>query len=386
MNQPAIELRGVTWGHTRGYVPLVATAQRFEELHPDVRISWSRRSLEDFSNRPLEQYAQNCDLLLISHTWAGHIAETKVIEPLDEWFSQAFLKDQASHSVGRSHESYYYNDSQWALAIDTAAPVAAARNDLLEALIISAPETWEDVVVLAEQGKVAAPFTPLDTLMHFYMLCATLGDEACRSDKHLVGQDTGLKALELLGELTSFLNPKCFEWNPIQVYEAMTQTDDYAYCPFAYGYSNYARRRYARRTLKFADLVTLSGSDRLLGPLGGAGIAISASSQNKWMAAEYAEFVSSSEMQKGYYVEFGGQPSYRSAWTGRFANATTDNYFIDTLPAVDRAFLRPRYRGHMNFQAKAGVPIREFLMNGGSPIQVLNHLDKMFVESKRSAS
>ena len=32
------ELRGITWQHTRGYLPMVATAQRFSELHPDVQI------------------------------------------------------------------------------------------------------------------------------------------------------------------------------------------------------------------------------------------------------------------------------------------------------------------------------------------------------------
>ena len=38
---------------------------------------------------------------------------------------------------------------------------------------------------------------------------------------------------------------KSFGWNPIIAYEAMTSRDDYVYCPFAYGYSNYARRGYA---------------------------------------------------------------------------------------------------------------------------------------------
>jgi len=32
-------LRGITWGHSRGYLPLVAAAQRFAELHPGVEIA-----------------------------------------------------------------------------------------------------------------------------------------------------------------------------------------------------------------------------------------------------------------------------------------------------------------------------------------------------------
>ena len=36
---PAVRrLTGITWNHTRGYLPLVATAQRFSEMHPEVEI------------------------------------------------------------------------------------------------------------------------------------------------------------------------------------------------------------------------------------------------------------------------------------------------------------------------------------------------------------
>jgi multiple sugar transport system substrate-binding protein len=34
-----IHLKGIAWNHTRGFVSVVATAQRFEELHPGVSIS-----------------------------------------------------------------------------------------------------------------------------------------------------------------------------------------------------------------------------------------------------------------------------------------------------------------------------------------------------------
>ncbi len=44
-------LRGITWNHSRGYVSVVATAQRFCELHPQVAISWDKRSLQEFARR-----------------------------------------------------------------------------------------------------------------------------------------------------------------------------------------------------------------------------------------------------------------------------------------------------------------------------------------------
>jgi len=45
-----IELRGIAWNHSRGFTSVVATAQRFEELHPEVRITWEKRSLQAFAD------------------------------------------------------------------------------------------------------------------------------------------------------------------------------------------------------------------------------------------------------------------------------------------------------------------------------------------------
>lgn len=382
MNQSTVNLTGITWGHTRGYLPLVATAQRYEELNPGVHITWKRLPLEEFSSRSMDKLAHEADMLVISHSLVGHFAERGMAEPLDNWFSQAFLEARAKSSVGRSHESYRYEDSQWALGIDSAAPVAAARMDLLKELKISIPREWDDMIVLAEQGKVATPLAPVDALMHFYMLCETLGERACAGEDAVVSREIGEQALERLRELAVHLDDACFDWTPIRIYEAMTQSDDIAYCPFGFGYSNYAKKRYARRQLKFADLVSLPGHGPLIGPLGGSGICISAESAYKWQAAEYAEFMAVSEIQKGYYIDFGGQPCFRDAWIGDFANAQTDNYFADTLPSLERAFIRPRYDGHMMFQREAGYPIREFLLEGGDAGDVLNRLDGLYARSR----
>ncbi|MFC7292743.1 ABC transporter substrate-binding protein [Hirschia litorea] len=377
-----IELKGITWSHTRGYVPMTATAQRFEELNPGVRISWSKRSLQAFADEPIDKLAEKYDLLVIDHPWAGFAAKTGVISSLTKLLPAEFLKDQAENSVGHSHESYSYDGQQWALAIDAATPVASARMDLLQAAGVEMPQTWDELLSLAKQGKVAVPSIPQDTLMNFYMLCSTMGEDPCQQDTHIVSQDIGIKSLQMLRELSSYLDRNCFDWNPIQVYEAMTQTDTFAYCPFAYGYSNYAKPNYARKLLKFADTVRLEGTDRLRTTLGGTGLAISASSKHKDIAAKYAEYVGNPNMQKGFFIEFGGQPGHRAAWEAEAGNLATDNYFNDTLPTLDRAFLRPRYHGHMYFQDNSGAPIREYLMNGGDEIKLLSKLNETYVKSK----
>ena len=382
MPPSVIELNGITWSHTRGYSPMAATAQRYEELHPGIRINWRKRSLQAFADEPIDKLAERYDMLVIDHPWAGFAARTGVIQALDQWLPRDFLEDQKRNSVGASHESYSYDGKQWALAIDAATPVAAARPDLLQKAGIAMPSTWADLMTLARLGRVAVPSIPQDTLMNFYMLCSTLGEDPCQSTDQVVSDETGIKALNMLRELSLLLDKRCFDWNPIQTYEAMTQTDDFTYCPFAYGYSNYAKPSYARKSLKFSDLVSLPGTGRCRSTLGGTGLAISSQSKHKEIAAHYAQFVANPQMQSGFYLEFGGQPGHRQAWHCDYANTTTNNYFSDTLPALDRAFLRPRYHGHMAFQDNAGGPIREFLMNGGDAKVLLQQLNELYLTSR----
>src|SRR5690606_6870508 len=146
---------------------------------------------------------------------------------------------------------------------------------------------------------------------------------------------------------------------PFMVFEEMTQFDQIAYCPFAYGYSNYARKGYARRLLNFHDLIALQPGKPLVTTLGGAGLAVSSQSKAIDVAVDYAQFVCSSEIRSTLYVESGGQPGNRQAWTDERVNLMNTNFFADTLPALQRAYLRPRYHGHMYFQDHAGTVIVE---------------------------
>ena len=79
-----ITLRGMTWAHTRGFVPMAATAQRYQELHPGVEIVWEKRSLRDFEEFPVEGLAARYDLLVIDHAFVGFAARHRVLQPLDE--------------------------------------------------------------------------------------------------------------------------------------------------------------------------------------------------------------------------------------------------------------------------------------------------------------
>ena len=78
---PEIELKGITWNHSRGYNPMVCTSQRFMELHPNVNITWEKRSLQAFADEPIDKLAERFDFLVIDHPWTGFAAKNKFILP-----------------------------------------------------------------------------------------------------------------------------------------------------------------------------------------------------------------------------------------------------------------------------------------------------------------
>ncbi len=376
------QLKGITWNHSRGYVSVVATAQRFSEMNPEVEITWEKRSLQGFADAPIQQLAEKYDLLVIDHPWAGFAADKNILVPFDQHLSKDYLADQAANSVGKSHESYNFDGFQSALAIDAATPIATYREDLLHKQALSLPDTWEDLIQLAKQGKVAFPAIPIDSLMNFYMLCSTQGEDPCVQDDTVVSTPMGIMALEQLRELANCCSPAIFHRNPIQTYNVMSSTDEIVYCPFAYGYSNYSRTGYAPHLLRATEMVSIGHHGRLKSTLGGTGLAISLKCAHLDVALEYAAFTASPECQRTLFMTSGGQPGHRSAWLDDEVNRLNHDFFKATLPSLDRAYLRPRYSGYLHFQDNAGDLVRDYMMHGGSPDKVLEGMNKLYVESK----
>ncbi len=374
------KLTGITWNHTRGILPLLATAQRFGELYPDIEITWEKRSLQAFADYPIERLAENFDLLIIDHPFAGHAAAHPTLLALDEYLPADYLADQADHSVGVSHESYNFGGHQWALAVDAATPVSAYRPDLLERYEAQVPKTWQDLLTLARRGLVALPAIPIDSLMAFYMLCLALDEEPFTGPEQVVSYEVGSAALENLRELVSLCDPACLRRNPIATYEALVNGDKLVYSTFAYGYSNYARPDYTGHPLRFAGLVSFNGK-RLRSTLGGTGLAISRRCQYVEEAVAYTRFVGSSECQRGMYFTSGGQPGHRGAWVDPAVNRVGNNFFLDTLPTLDEAYLRPRYPGYIKFQDHAGPVVHRYLSEAENLKDTLAALDVLYRES-----
>lgn len=378
-------LNGITWGHSRGITPLLAASQRYQEMFPDVEIRWKKRTLQEFADFPIEKLTDTYDLLIIDHPWVGTAAHTGCVLPLDEYLPETFLQEQEVLSTGASHKSYHYNGHQWALAIDAATPVSSFRSDLLQLHHEPVPKKWEQVLQLAKAGKLALPAIPIDALMNFYMFCIAVGETPFEQEAFIVSPEKGAEAMEMMRELYALLPEEMFHLNPIGVAERMSGANDYWYCPFAYGYSNYSRNGYAKYRLDYGDIPTFGGTP-FRSTLGGTGLAVSAASAYKEEAVRFAQMVASPEWQCGLYMESGGQPGLRAAWTNETSNALTGNYFLNTLPALERAFVRPRHHGYLDFQDEAGYPLQEFLRYGGTARTTLEKLEHLYRKSFQESS
>ena len=72
-------IKGITWNHSRAFPPLVAVSQRYEELHPGVRIQWDKRTLDEFGHKPIDRLIKDYDLIVIDHPWAGFCFERNLV-------------------------------------------------------------------------------------------------------------------------------------------------------------------------------------------------------------------------------------------------------------------------------------------------------------------
>lgn len=378
----AVELTGMTWSHSRGYSSIAAVSQRYEELHPEVTLRWEKRSLADFENQPVGELAKRYDLLIIDHPWTGFGLESGVLRPLETLFPKEFLADQEAHSTGPSYRSYTLDGHQLALPVDSAAPIAVYRPDLLSQDAL--PQTWEEMIEQAKKGTTILAAAPLYTLLDFFMMCATIaGGEETLYWEEVAPPEVAREALERQRELTSLCPPFIFDINPIQVYEMMCgEGENYMYCPFIFGYSNYSRPGYGRHIVKAANVVRY-GAGLLRTTLGGTGLAISSKCRNLAETVDFCQYALSEEIQKTIFFDAGGQPGHCAAWLDQAVNARSNRFFLDTLETISHASMRPRYNGYMHMQDNGGAVIREYLMTGRDLGGTLEKLNKIYHVSRR---
>ena len=94
-----IELKGMTWDHSRGYDPMIATSQIFSKKHDnEVIIHWDKRSLQAFADRPINQMVDEYDLMVIDYPHVGEVSAKGLLQKfdIDEYKNELnFLKEQS---------------------------------------------------------------------------------------------------------------------------------------------------------------------------------------------------------------------------------------------------------------------------------------------------
>tara|TARA_B110000196_G_scaffold305620_1_gene303404 strand:- start:185 stop:1330 length:1146 start_codon:yes stop_codon:yes gene_type:complete len=373
-------LKGMAWDHSRGYDPMVATANEFKKKNSDYEIIWEKRSLQAFADRPIEQMTSDYDFMVIDHPHVGEASRKGLLLELNHYEKyQKNLDILSKQSVGLSHKSYEFSNNQYALAIDSAAPVSAYREDLIDKI----PRTYEDVIRLAEVKKVMWPIKPVDAVSSFNSIAANIGNPIDEINKKFLDKGIAVSILKMMKRLSALIPLECLKMNPIETLEYMSTNNDIAYCPLLYGYSNYSRKGFRDSIIKFTNMPSFNQDENNCSgsQIGGTGIAISKQSKNIDIALEYAFWIASEECQRNIYYFSGGQPGNLEAWRDESINLDSNSFFKGTLETLDRAWLRPRYDGYMYFQDIAGTIINKYLSSDTSVESVIEELNIEFDKS-----
>ena len=371
-------LKGMTWDHSRGYDPMIATSEIFcKKYNNQISIEWDKRSLQAFADRPIEQMVDEYDLMVIDYPHVGEVSAKGLLQQFDVEQYNDQLDILNEQSVGLSHQSYNIDGHQWALAIDAATQVSCYREDLID----DVPTNWNDLLALAKNQKIIWPLKPVHAISSFYSIYNNITDEFDPLSKEFVDKEFGIQTLRMMKEISNCLIQDCFSMDPIRTAEILSETNDFYYAPYTYGFSNYSRKDYRKNILKYGNVIDLDGKGPHGTHLGGTGIAVSNSSKYKDIAIEYSYWIAGADCQQTIFYESGGQPGNSVAWQNKEINDHNNNFFIATRQTLDQAWVRPRHNGYMKFQDESGNIINEYLQSNIQEDTVMNKLSLMYLES-----
>src|SRR5690606_2434608 len=107
----------------------------------------------------------------------------------------------------------------------------------------------------------------------------------------------GEEVLVLIREIAGLLDPGCLSMDPPAALEVLSTTDRYAVAPLLFGYSNYSREGFRPKRLAFSNFFGLRGG-HVGSLLGGAGLAVTSVTAHPKLAAAFALWVASDEVQR----------------------------------------------------------------------------------------
>jgi multiple sugar transport system substrate-binding protein len=366
-------LRAISWDHPRGVGCLLPCSQQWSDSGRGYSLEWATRSLQEFGQQPIAELAEAFDLIVVDHPHIPQAHAEQLLLPLNEQGFNSKLVTLANESVGLSHHSYAYCGTQYALAIDAAAQVAAYRPDLLGDC---PPTDWDHVLDLARDKRVLWPAKPADAISSFITLASNSGYPIDVHDE-FIDEAAGLDVLARMHSLADLVPPSCLEQNPIETTELLAMSEQWCYSPLLYGYSNYSRNGFRKNLVAFTDIP--EGLNGVAGScLGGTGIAVSARSRHPDVAIDFAFWLASANVQRGVYFDSGGQPANAAAWDDPLLNQASHDFFAGTRRTLDGAILRPRRTFWPVLQDAAGAWINLALRRQISDSECMRRISKAY--------
>jgi multiple sugar transport system substrate-binding protein len=361
-------LKGMTWDHPRGVDPVVAASAVYAQK-TGVEITWDKRSLQAFADEPVTELAKRYDFIVLDHPHVGQIAEAGALVPLP-------TPEDASASLGGSAESYVWKGQCWAYAIDAACQMAARRADLGAPV----PNLWEDFLgTEAKAFKALTPLLPVDAFDMFMTLVAGHGGEVMPVDgAQFVSDSNGIYALDVLRALYDLGPSEQVKMNPIAVLETLTTTDEFACSPCLFGYVNYTREGFRPHKVTYFDLPLCDGFPLPRAILGGAGIGVSAYSQQTQAAVDFATWVTSKEVQSGVYLANNGQPAHRHTWLEQATQPEAAGFFKGGFHTIDNAWTRPRDEWFLHFVDDVCAIMTDFFIKTIPSEDFLNQINALY--------
>jgi multiple sugar transport system substrate-binding protein len=313
-------------------------------------LHWDQQTLGGFEHGLTPALMQRYDLVVFDHPFCGEIAQQQMFLPLEDACGPLAAADWA----GASLESYRYAGHLWGLPIDGATQCSVYRADLLGE---AAPARWSEVIALGQrlrrQGRwLVLPALSPHGLLVLLALCANLG-EPWPDEPGQIPDRRGLReAMDQLQQVFALCHPDSAQMNAIHAHDAMVARDDLACCPLMYAYLTYAEAD-QRRPLRFGAFPGPAGHPGG-SVLGGTGLGISRHCREPAQAWALVRHLADPARQVRVFMAHHGQPAAAGAWAGAPEDAAYGGAFAAMRTTMDSAWVRPRCKGYIGWQARAG--------------------------------
>ncbi|PWE55729.1 hypothetical protein DEM27_13715 [Metarhizobium album] len=372
-------LKALTWDHPRGYNALAAAAQRPELAEAGPAIHWDKQPLEGFESHPIADLCARYDLVVLDHPHVGEAVAGDCLQPLEEVFGAELIAGLEADSIGPSLRSYRFAGSHWALPLDAATQVMAARADLIDGI----PALWDEVVTLSEKtGKVALSLAGPHAALSFLSIAAAFGEPPAEKDPDLlVSKETGRAVYDLMLQLAAKSPLSVREKNPIGILGHMATHDDVVLCPLVYGYVNYVAPQ-SGRPLAFHNAPRKTAGGRPGSTLGGTGIGISRRCSVTPELRRHLLWLMGTDAQTHFIPGHEGQPSRRDAWHDAGLNARWGDFYQNTADTLEQAYVRPRHNGYIAFQGQASAFLRQAFEERAAADAVLDRLQALYTDHR----